>query len=118
MAPDHGRTFPCSCNSVQEPRAFSVVAPDDHWMAASSGDHPNRNCFASGAVTKAPLSLYGVTEGRIIILAFSPDAQSLVSLSEDHTIRLWDYNHPTAKPVIVHDGTGFSNMAVGPMGTG
>jgi WD40 repeat protein len=96
-------------------RVFSVVfSPDDHWMAASSWDNTIKLLDLS-AVTKAPLSLSG-HEGRILVLAFSPDAQSLVSLSEDHTIRLWDPTHPTAKPVIVHDGTGFSNMAVGPNG--
>ena len=65
--------------------------------------------------TKASISLLG-HQGRVFVVAFSPDGQSLASLSEDHTIRLWDPARPTAEPAILHDGSGFSTMSFSPDG--
>jgi WD40 repeat protein len=65
--------------------------------------------------TAPPVRLLG-HRARILLVTFSPDSGSLASLSEDHTIRLWDPTRPKAVLAVLHDAAGFSNMAFSPDG--
>jgi WD40 repeat protein len=95
-------------------RVFSVAfSPDAHWMAAGSWDDTAQLLDVTNP-TRPPVPLLGHW-ARILALAFSPDG-SLASLSEDHTIRLWDPTRPTTELAVLRDAAGFSNMAFSPDG--
>jgi WD40 repeat protein len=96
-------------------RVFSVAfSSDTHWMAAGAWDGGVQVLDLTDPA-KHSFRLPG-HQGRVFLVLFNPDGRLLASLSEDHTIRLWDPARPVARPGILRDSNGFDSMVFSPDG--
>ncbi len=74
------------------------------WQAAREATiHPGKTwpepaCRAGSANTLGPRAVFS-HEGRVALVAFSPDGQTIVTCGGDNTARLWNAGHgPTVLP--------------------
>ena len=73
-------------------------SPDSRWLAAGCGnnDHNVHVWDLADLAAGTNVTLAGHS-GWITGLAFSPNGQTLASVSDDHTLRLWDFSRKTER---------------------
>ena len=80
---------------VSQPAATAGrYSPDGKWLATGGWDRTIK--LRDAASGEERLTIFG-HEGFVLDLTFSPDSRSLVSTSEDRSVRLWEV--PTGRPI-------------------
>lgn len=97
-------------------RGIAVAfSSDGHWLGAVGRDWTAVDLLDVTHPTNPPINLLG-HQNWVQDLAFSPDGESLATMSEDKTIRLWNISRPNTEPVTLFYAGGVSAIAYSPDG--
>ena len=107
---------PAKTLAGHERDVWSVDFSPDGKTLASGGRKDGTIRLWKPGVPDAAATMLGRHDEAVTRVRFSPDGKQLASVSMDHTVQLWDFENPTAVPIVLDGQSPLLSLAYSPDG--